>query len=359
MSDKQDKTFDPTPRRLQKAREEGNVFRSKEIVSAGMLLIGVGVLVLGTPAAFQGLRALTARIFLSAATTSLTVRSVPELLSELGVHLAGILLPFFLALVVAGIGLNVGQSGWNMTFKPLAPKGNRLSPLQGLKRIFGVRGLFEFGKALAKIAVVAPFAYLTISSHLGEILLLHTLPIQGILKIATEWIVALLAQMILMLLVLAGLDFAFEKWRYKRDLKMSQREIRDEAKESEGDPQVKGKRRQIARQLLNKPRLDHAVLQANVVVTNPTHYAVALRYNPEESAAPRVLAKGIRKRALRIKQIAHENEIPTVENRPLARALYASVEVEQEIPEELYAAVAAVLAEVFRQRERQERGGDG
>ena len=352
MSDKQDKTLDPTPRRLQKAKAEGNVFRSKEVVSAGMLLIGVSVLVVGTPAAFEGLQALTARVFLSAATTPLTVRSVPALLSELGLRLVGMLLPFFLALVVASVALNVGQSGWNVTLKPLAPKANRLSPLQGLKRMFGTRGLFEFVKALAKIAVVAPFAYLSIRSHIGEILVLHTLPIEAILEAATGWIVVLLAQMIGLLVVLSGFDFAFEKWRHKSDLKMSQQEVRDEAKESEGNPEVKGKRRQMARALLNKPRLDHAVLQADVVVTNPTHYAIALRYNPGEAAAPRVLAKGIRKRALRIKRIARENEVPTVENRPLARALYASVEVEQEIPEELYAAVAAVLAEVFKQRER-------
>ena len=358
-ADRQDKTFDPTPRRLQKAREEGNVFRSKEIVSAGMLLVSVGVLVLGTSAAFDGLQALMARVFAGAATTPLTARSVPAILSELGLRLGGIVLPFFLVLMVAGVGLNVMQSGWNVTLKPLAPKGSRLSPLEGIKRIFGVKGVFELAKALLKIAIVAPFAYLAISGHMAEILMLHTLPIQTILTTATGWVLALLGQMIVLLFFLSALDFAFEKWRYKRDLKMSQQEIKEEAKESEGDPHMKGRRRQLARKLMSRPRLDHAVLQADVLVTNPTHYAIALRYDPETTAAPKVLAKGIRKRALRMKALALEHRIPTVEDRPLAQALYKSVEEEQEIPGELYAAVAAVLAEVYRKRERGKRGRGG
>lgn len=352
MSDKQDKTFDPTPQKLNKAKEEGNVFRSKEIVSVGMLLTGMSVLFLGTPAGFGQLKVMASSVFRSATTTTVNTLSTPAIFMEVGVHLLKIIAPLFAALLVAALSLNVFQSGWNVTFKPLTPKGERINPGSGLKRIFSSRGVFEFGKAVTKIIIVGPVAYMTISSKLPEILMLHTLPIMNIIGTVTGWMMLLVAQILAILLVLSGIDFTYEKWKHKEDLKMSKQEIKDEQKDSEGDAQVKGKRLSIARERSRKPRLDHAVLNADVVVTNPTHYAVALKYDPEMSAAPMVLIKGIRKRALRIKALAAENNIPTVEDRPLARALYNTVPEQQEIPEELYPAVAALLAEIYRQREK-------
>lgn len=352
MSDRQDKTFDPTPRRLQKAREDGNVFRSKEMVSIGSLLFGASTVLIGMPVAFSVLKTLARRVFLGATSGQLTPTAIPVLITDLGMSVATIMAPFFLVVMTAGIGLNVFQSGLNLTLKPLEPKGERISPLKGFKRIFSGRSLFELFKSLAKIALVGPIAYHAISSRFPEILMLHRQPIEGVLETAESWILVLLAQMILALLGLSAVDFAFEKYRYKKDLMMSQQEVRDEVKEQEGDPHMKGKRRQLARELLRRPRLDHAVLKADVVITNPTHYAIALRYDPKESDAPRVLAKGIRKRALRIKELAREHGIPTVEDRPLARALYDTVPEEREIPEDLYPAVAAILAEIYRKRGR-------
>ena len=348
--DKQEKVFDPTPQRLKKAREEGNVFQSKEIASVGLLITAVVVFFAGGAFAFGALRDLTARLFLQATDTTLSVQSIPALLTHTGLQVAGVLLPFFGALVAVAVALSVLQTGWNVTFKPLQPKANRISPLQGLKRIFSPKGLFEVVKALIKIAVVGPLAYFAVVRHLPEIVVLHTLPLPTILTTASGWIFELLSQMLGALLLLAGLDFAFEKWKYKEDLKMTKKEIKDEAKESEGDPHLKGKRREMAREMAQRPRMDHAVLKADVVVTNPTHYAIALYYDPAKAAAPQVLVKGMRKRALRIKTLAAEMDVPTVENRPLAHALYDGVPEEEEIPEELYPAVAAVLAEVYRQR---------
>ena len=354
MSDapeKHEKTFDPTPRRLEKAREEGNVFRSREMVSVGMLSIGISAVALGLRPAFEVLEGTAEAVFRSATTTTLTVASVQELFAGLGMRLSVIVLPFAAVLVAAAFGLNVVQSGWNLTLKPLMPKGNRISPVQGLKRIFSKRGFFDTGKALVKVALVGPIAYAAISGRLAEILTLHRLPLDAILATVGGWVLLLLAQMVGALALLAAADFAFEKWRYTDDLKMSAKEVKDEAKETDGDPHVKSRRRQIAREMARRPRLDHAVLKGDVVVTNPTHYAVVLRYDPAEAPAPVVLAKGIRKRALRIKELAAEHGVPTVEDRPLARALYASVEEEQQIPEDLFPAVAAVLAEIYRQRE--------
>ena len=438
--DKHEKIHDPTPKRIRKAREEGNVFRSKEIVSVGMLLIGLSVMMGGTPFAFQALQGMAVSLFQGATAAELTVLSVPAIFAKIWMQLLVIAVPFSVVLIVAALGLNIMQSGWNVSFKALEPKGNRISPVQGLKRMFSAKGLFDFAKSLVKILIVGPIAYTTISGKLPQmriwmqllviavpfsvvlivaalglnimqsgwnvsfkalepkgnrispvqglkrmfsakglfdfakslvkilivgpiayttisgklpqILMLHRLPLEGILSTAGMWIMILLAQLVLVLLLLSGIDFAFEKYKYKKDLMMTTKEIKDEAKESEGDPQLKGKRRQMARSLAQRPRLVDAVLQADVVVTNPTHYAIALSYNPDESVAPRVLVKGIRKRALRIKRLATEGDIPTIEDRPLARALYDAVPEEHEIPEELYPAVAAILAEVYRRRER-------
>ncbi len=349
--DRQEKIHDPTPTRLKKAREEGNLFRSKEMSSVGMLAVSAAVLILGMPAAFGVLKELTARLFLGAAAMEFTSASVQGLLAGLGWQVGLVLAPFFAALMVAGVGLSVAQTGWTLSAKPLAPKASRISPAQGFKRMFSSKGLFETGKSIAKIAVVGPLAFFAIQRHLPQILALHTVPFESIFVSAAGWIALLLVQMLVALAVLSAADFSFEKWKYKQDLKMTDREVKDEAKSQDGDPHVKGKRRQIARDLARRPRLDHAVMQADIVVTNPTHYAVALAYDPLAGGAPRVLAKGLRRRALRIKALAAEQGVPTVEDRPLARALYAAVDEGHEIAEDLYPAVAAVLAEVYRARD--------
>lgn len=351
QEDKQSKTFDPTPQRIKKAREEGNVFKSQETTSVGMLVVGVSALTIGMPFGFAALKNLTTFLFLNATSSQLTESSLPIIIRDVGIRSGLILLPFLAALFVAALAVNLAQTGFNLTGKPLIPKGERISPLKGLKRIFSAQGFFNFGKSLVKIAIVGPIAYITVRDHMPDILKLHLLTLEDIITTGTSWIVMLLFKMIGMLVLLSAADFAFEKWRYKRDLKMSKQELKDEAKEQEGDPHMKGKRKEKAREIARRERLDHAVMKSDVVVTNPTHYAVALRYDPEESDAPRVTVKGIRKRALRIKELARQFEVPTVEDRPLARALYASVEERMEIPEDLYPAVAALLAEIYRQRE--------
>ncbi len=348
--DQADKQLDPTPRRIQKAREDGNVFKSQETTSVGMLVAGVSVLAVGTPLAFDAMSGLMAYVFLGAAQTDFNLNTLPRILADLGFRVAWILAPLFGVLMVAAVALNLFQSGFLLTTKPLMPKGNRLNPGSGLKRIFSSQGAFNFFKALVKVALVAPIAYAHIEKRLPDIMMLHTHPLEDITSVSGSWILSMIVQMLMMLALLSAADFAYEKWRYKKGLKMSHQEVKDESKDQEGNPEVKGKRRQKALEITRRGRLDHAVLKADVVVTNPTHYAVALRYDPSESDAPRVIVKGIRKRALRIKELAREHGIPTVEDRPLARALYASVEEEQSIPEELFPAVAALLAEIYRQQ---------
>ncbi|MFW5955500.1 MAG: flagellar biosynthesis protein FlhB [Rhodothermales bacterium] len=345
--DKADKQFDPTPRRLEKAREEGNVFKSQDMTAITMLMTGSLILLVGTPFAFKAMQALFAGIF-SASSYELQIGTATPMLREVAIRSSLILLPFMIGMLVAGVGVNVAQSGWNVTSKALKPKPERISPLKGLKKMFGAQGLFNVGKSLLKILIVGPVAYLTIRNAMPEVLMLPARSLPDVFATSTKLILILLGRLIGILVFLSILDFAFEKWRYKRDLKMSHKEIRDEQKESEGDPMMRVRRRQRAREMANRPRLDHAVLKADVVVTNPTHYAVALQYDPGDNAAPKVLVKGIRKRALRIKELALEHNIPTVEDRPLARALYNTVKEDEEIPEDLYPAVAAILAEIYR-----------
>ncbi len=348
--DRSDKQFDPTPRRLQKAREDGNVYRSRELASAGLLATATAVIGMGAPGALDTLRTMTARTFLEAPTVVLTPASVPTILAGLGRDSLIVVGPLFAALMVMALAANVAQSGWTFTAKPLKPKGSRISPAEGAKRLFSTKGLFELGKALSKVVIVGPLVYFTLKAWLPDILLLHTVPLDVAFSALGGWTLGLLAQMLLALLLLSGVDYAFGKWKHTQDLKMTYQEVKEEGKESEGDPQMKGKRRQIARERAQRPRLDHAVLQADVVVTNPTHYAVALRYDADEGHAPKVLVKGMRKRALRIKELAAEHGIPTVEDVPLARALHATVDEGAFIDEALFQAVASVLAEVYRQR---------
>jgi len=352
MAEKSDKQFDPTPQRIRKAREEGNVFKAQDMVSIISLTVGASVLALGMSPGFGALKSLAQYIFLHTSTTALSVDGLLSLIVTVGIRVLIIIIPFMLILMFAGVGANVLQSGWNVSMKPLVPKPENISPLKGLKRIFSPRGMFTTVKAVLKIVIVGPVAYFSISGHIADILMLHTLQLSDILTVANRWIIEMVGQLLVLLFVLAGIDFAFEKWRHKEDMKMSMQEIKDEQKETDGDPKVKSKRRQLAMNFSRRPRLDYAVMKADVVVTNPTHYAVVLRYDPEEAPAPMVLAKGMRKRAQRIKALASEIGVPMVENRPLARALYASVDEESEIPADLYPAVAAILAEIYRKEGR-------
>lgn len=348
--DKHNKTEDPTAHRIEKAREEGNVFRAQELVSVGLLTIGAATVILGMPAFFDALQAMTARIF-SEADTPFNPHSLTSFVTRQVLRLVPLLVPFFLFLLAGGVLLNVLQSGWNLTFKPLQPKMERISPIKGFQRIFSLKGLAQLVKAAGKIGVVAPIVYFVISGHLDEIIGLIGLGIPQILGTVGELITELVIQMVIAFLILTAMDFAYQRWQYKEDLKMSKRDVKEERKQKEGDPQVKSKRRERAQELAHQPRLDHAVMNSDAVVTNPTHYAVGLIYEPNERDAPRVTVKGVRKRAQTIKRMAREFDVPIVENPPLARALHGSVEVDEEIPQELYPAVAAMLAEIYRQQD--------
>jgi flagellar biosynthetic protein FlhB len=350
VAETQEKKFDPTPRRLEQAREEGNVLKAKEPVTVGLIMAAVAMFSMWGATAFATLEHVAARLFRQSAQTDITIPSIRLLTTEILLELAGVLGPFFVVLMVVASALNLVQSGWTVSLKAVQPKLSRVNPLQGLKQIFSSKGAFGFFKTILKIGVVGPIAYLFLEPLLGKIMKLHRLSLTAILGRASDWFFELLWTLLAALLVVAALDFAFEWWKYYEDLKMTQEDLEDEQKETEGDPEMEEKRREKQEELAKQPRMDHAVMKSDAVVTNPTHYAVALRYDPEEAPAPQVLLKGVRKRALHIKQLAEEHEVPMVENRSLAHALYENVPEEEEIPEDLYPAVATILAEVYKQQ---------
>lgn len=326
------------------------MFRSQEVLSVGMLLVGISVLAFGSPWGVARLEEIMSSTLLASNTIELNNSSIQALATQLVMQVVVVLMPFMLCLMVAGIVFNVVQSGWNTSFKPIQPKASKINPQKGIKKIFSTQGLFQFFKSLVKILIVGPVAYFHIQSLMMQIVVLHGQSFEAIFTTAGGWILGLFYKVILVMLFLSALDFAYEKWRFKENMKMTKQEVKDERKQTDGDPKVKKERFKLALKILRRPRLDHAVLKADVVVTNPTHFAVALQYDAQLAPAPRVLVKGIRKRALRIRSLALENNIPVIEDPPLARALYRSVSEEQEIPEDLYPAVATILAAIYKKR---------
>lgn len=352
MAGDAEKSFAPSSRKISKAREGGSVARSTDLGTALTLLTGLTLLMTGTPVVFAALQALARRVFLQATATRLNPDAVQHLLADLGWEVVVMMAPFLGTLLVLGLAHNLLQTGFNVTTQVLQPKLQKISPRKGFQRMFSSRALVALGLGLLKVGFLAAIAWFYLHNRLPELLRLHTLPTLQVVELLGDWLRGLLVPILLVLLFLAGLDYLYQHWKYMQDLRMTKQEVQDEAKESEGNPQVKRRQRKMAQEIARRPRLDQAVRQADVVVTNPTHYAVVLRYNPAEAPAPRVLAKGIRKRALRIKAMAHEMGIETVENRPLARALYDQVPELGEIPADLYPAVAALLAEIYRRKGR-------
>jgi flagellar biosynthetic protein FlhB len=346
----QERTEQATPRRRQKAREEGNVPRSMEVISVVVLFAGlVGLGALGPRMVELGSSVFT-RLWPDAATRELTQASTVSMARELGWLFASILAPLVGMVAVAGVGANLLQTGVMLSAKPLAPKAKRISPATGLKKIFSKRGMMELTKSLVKIAVVAAAVAWAMSRTVQSFF-----PLIGVaLGAAYGHIVATMLHLAgtaaLALALLAILDFWFQRFEYEEQLKMTRQEVKDEYKQNEGDPRLKGKVREKQRQI-SRQRMMQDVASADVVVTNPIRFAVALKYDPATMKAPRVVGKGARLVAKRIRDLARENGIPIVENPPLARALYKAVQVGSDVPVSLYQAVAEVLAFIWRRRD--------
>ena len=345
-----EKTEDATSKKLKDVRNEGNVAKSTEIVTAATLISLY--ICLKFAVGFVGER------LIHSFTTFYTLipRYVNDgimedgfifLLVECVLDIALIIAPFLLLGCIIGFFSNSLQFKFQVTTKPLQPKPDKLNPLSGFKRMFYMNTLIELLKSIVKIVAIAYISYSVLVEHVEELFLLYDMSINQGLLLMYDIIMELLLKICILFCVIGAADFMYQKWKFKEDNKMTKQEVKDEFKNQEGDPKVKGQQRQRMMQASQR-RMMAAIPQADVVITNPTHFAVALSYKSGENTAPVVVAKGADFLAGRIKEIARESSVEIVENKPLARMLYYNVELGAEIPPELYQAVADVLAYVYR-----------
>ncbi|MCQ8897377.1 flagellar biosynthesis protein FlhB [Limnobacter humi] len=342
----QEKELPASEQKIRKAREEGNVPRSRELGGGVVLLVGVALLYsLGTDLLSQSEKLLRAGLTLDRTQAFDTKAMGLKWIGMMQDSLV-ILIPLFLAVFVSAIVANLVVGGLNWSTKPLEPKLSKLNPVSGLKNIFSTNGLVELLKAVLKAVVLGGVGYLLIQADMPEFAQLSAMPLEHAMAETARIAVkdALILACVYMGIV--AIDVPYQLWKYYKGLRMNLEELKREAKESEGDPHLKGRIKQMQREAARK-RMMASVPKADVIVTNPTHYSVALKYDKQGNGAPRVLAKGIGPLALRIREVGKEARIPLVEAPPLARALYAHVELEQEIPASLYTAVAKLLAYVY------------
>ncbi len=347
-----EKTEAPTPRRLREAREEGNVARSPDLTAALMLLAAVLLLYLLGAQVFEKL---ARAVEVSLAGEHTTNPAVPDDLEALFAFTMDLAVrglgPLMLAIMAVGLVATVAQVGFLLTTRPLVPRFSRLSPIKGFQNLVNARAMMRLVMSLAKFGIIALVAGWTVVHDLPRLVHLGGLEVGPAFAGIAELVFELGLRLAVLLILLALIDFAFQKWQKLRDLRMSKQDVKQEMKDMEGDPLTKQRRTRIARQLAMQ-RVNHDVPKADVVVTNPTHFAIALRYDAQTMRAPKVLAKGADYLAIRIRQVASAHGIPIVERKPLAQALYRGVEIGQEIPPEHYAAVAEILAYVYRLAER-------
>lgn len=352
--DPESKTEEATPRKLADARKKGDVAKSPD-VAAAMSLSGAAAVILLFGGWFATSIAEQLLPFIAAPHAMLG-----GLHAGAGVEIGALALwaiaPFLgvvmLATIVGGVGGNVAQSGLIFTVEKLKPQWSKVSPLKGFKRIFGPDGLVQFLKTFIKLLAVGLICWLVLRPHLRDLELMAAMPPALILPLARDLALALMLSTIIFLGFTAGADFLWQKHRFAERMKMTKEELKEDYKQSEGDPHIKAKLKQI-RARRSRQRMMQNVPDATVIVTNPTHYSVALRYEPGEGdPAPICVAKGVDALALRIREVAREHNVPVVENIPLARALYAAVEIDETIPREHFEAAAKVIGFVMQKRKK-------
>ncbi|WP_294488018.1 flagellar biosynthesis protein FlhB [Anaerosporobacter sp.] len=345
-----EKTEDATPKKLKEAREEGQVAKSTELNTAVMLFALFLVLKIYIGSIGNQFIDVYEKIYGSITLVVEDDMSMNIIMSLLGYSIKTIILialPIFLVGVVVGFLVDKVQIKWKVTTKPLKPKLSKLDPIKGFKKMFSKEKLVQLLFSLLKIILIGVLVYDTLKDQWGLILSLYDFSLFQAIGVIGSMVISLGMQISSVFLVIGFADLFYQRMKFKKDMKMSKKEVKDEWKNAEGDPHIKGK---IKSKMLeaSRRRMMSAIPNADVVITNPTHFAVALQYDRESGAAPVVVAKGADFMAQKIKDIAKENKVEIVENKPLARMLYFNVEIDQEIPQELYQMVAEILAYVYR-----------
>jgi flagellar biosynthetic protein FlhB len=345
-----ERTEKATPKRRQDARKKGQMARGPELPAAAAFLGGLMVVnFVGRDVAGEIGKYIGSSSSSILHNNELNGADVQMLLFGAAKVFALMFLPIVAVAMTASLAGNFAQGGFTLTAAALTPKADRFSPAKNIKKIFGPDSVVNLGKTLVKFLLLSWVVYSVLSPVLADAPALMNAPLTSVAVRLGETLYGLAFRCGLVMVLMAGADYGYSWYKNEKSMKMTKQEIRDEYKEQEGDPMVKGNRRRIARNLVQKRSLA-AVPTASVIITNPTHFAIAIRYDREKDAAPVVVAKGADNMAAKIRSLAKENNIPMIENKPLARALYKSVEPNQMIPVEFFSAVAEVLAYVFRQK---------
>ncbi len=340
-----DKTEQPTSKKRSDAKKKGQVGRSTEMSTAFVLLVGFFIIKVLWENIYMSIASYTTYVF-SHLNQPVDTENVIRIFIGIMELLARTALPIMLAIMLVGLAINLFQVGLNFSTEAIGVKLDKLNPINGFGRIFSKRSLMEMLKSLLKIIIIGYFIYTYLVDQLMAMPQFIYYDLGTSLAQISKIVFNMAFEVIAVIMVLGFLDFGYQKWQTTQDLKMSKQEVKDEMKQSEGDPQIKGKIKQKQRQMAMS-RMMQEVPKADVIITNPTHFAVALQYH-KGMVAPLIVAKGQDLVAQKIKGLAREAKVPIVENRPLARALYASADIGDAVPSELYQAVAEVLAYVYR-----------
>ena len=340
-----ERTEEPTAKKRADARKKGQVGRSQELNTAFVLLVGFFTLKLLWDSIYLSIASYTTYVFTNL-NQSVDTENIIHIFIGIIVVLAKTAFPIMFAIMLIGLAINFFQVGLNFNTESIEFKLDKLNPINGFGRIFSKRSLVELAKSFFKILVIGFFLYRFIHEQILAMPQFMFFDLTTSLALVAEIIFQMAFIVIGVIMIMALMDYGYQKWQTTQDLKMTKQEVKDEMKQSEGDPQIKGKIRQKQRQMA-MARMMKEVPKADVIVTNPTHYAIALSYQ-QGMSAPLVVAKGQDLVAQRIKEIAREARVPIIENKPLARAIYAAVQIGDVIPQELYQAVAEVLAYVYR-----------
>ncbi len=348
----QEKTEVPTEKKRRESREEGQVAFSKELSSAALLAGIVLTLVATSPIILDAMRQLMSQIFRDLAQRKeLSIDTIFTLSGEILSIILPAFAPFAAVIIFTGIFASVLQVGVQITFKAISPKFNKISPLTGLKRLFSSQSLADFLKSMAKLIIVGFVGYLTYIEKITELNGLSVSTPESILIYNFTVVAEVAGKIVLALVAIAIFDYFYQRWHHEQQLMMTKQEVKDETKQTEGDPQLKARIRQIQREMSNA-RMMQEVPKADAVIVNPTHFSVAILYDRDVMSAPEVIAKGADHLALRMRTVARENNVPILERPELARDLYANVEIGDDIPERFYKAIAEILAFVYRLRKR-------
>lgn len=351
-----ERTEDASPRRLEEARNKGNVARSRELVTFAVLMSGLASLIFMSDHFFGHMAKIT-RASLTFDRSSLRdPRQMLELLQNFGLDTLLAFMPFLMTVALAAFLSPMLLSGWLFTTDPLTPNFDKLNPVAGISRMFSMNALTEMVKAIIKTSLIGGIAFYIIWSERGEFIGLSAESLESSFGHTAHLVAHTMQLVVGSLIILVIIDVPYQLWHYHHSLKMSKEELRQESKESEGDPQLKGRIRAMQREAARR-RMMQEVPKADVIVTNPTHYAVALSYQSSSMTAPKVVAKGAHLIAERIIELGKENRVAILRTPPFARALYFNAEIGQEIPAKLYTAAAEVLAYVYQLKSFQSEGG--